>query len=166
MEVEVGTSGHAFPFATQVNEAEKERINSELEHERRAKIYKEAELDMKKISRKLRSSIAKSRPYFEMKQETQQQLEVNLLSVFSIQIKAGHITMAGSGVDPVKFSLLIWLVQFILYPIPKRARFVWFAEQKHRRRALCRKYYVFSLCYHALSFYRSVATGEHPGQSP
>ncbi|XP_029647008.1 uncharacterized protein LOC115220940 [Octopus sinensis] len=50
-----------------VNEAEKERIESEQYHERTTKIFKEAEECVQQLQKDLKRSISKSKPYFEMK---------------------------------------------------------------------------------------------------
>ncbi|CAK8674680.1 unnamed protein product [Clavelina lepadiformis] len=58
-----------------VNEAEVERYSSETEHKKKADAFKQAEKTVKKFEKKLKSSIQKSRPYFETKQHTQKALE-------------------------------------------------------------------------------------------
>lgn len=50
-----------------VNEAEKERIESEQYHEKTTKVFKEAEESVQQLQKELKRSISKSKPYFEMK---------------------------------------------------------------------------------------------------
>ncbi|CAE1307944.1 unnamed protein product [Acanthosepion pharaonis] len=51
----------------EVNEAEKERIESEQYHEKTTKVFKEAEESVQQLQKELKRSISKSKPYFEMK---------------------------------------------------------------------------------------------------
>ncbi|XP_072029285.1 uncharacterized protein [Amphiura filiformis] len=58
-----------------VGEADKERWESELEHQATAAEFDQAERDLKRLQRSLRSAINKSRVYFEMKNKCNLQLE-------------------------------------------------------------------------------------------
>ncbi|XP_064618453.1 LOW QUALITY PROTEIN: uncharacterized protein LOC135482412 [Liolophura sinensis] len=58
-----------------VNEAEKERIESEQEHQLTAKFYNEADQRVQFLQKELKRAITKSRPYFEMKGKFNQLME-------------------------------------------------------------------------------------------
>ncbi|XP_074658838.1 uncharacterized protein LOC141911719 isoform X2 [Tubulanus polymorphus] len=58
-----------------VNEAEIERIDSELEHQRTATLFNNAEQNVKHLHKELKRSIQKSRPYFEAKSNFNQIME-------------------------------------------------------------------------------------------
>ncbi|XP_055620911.1 SH3 domain-binding protein 5 homolog [Toxorhynchites rutilus septentrionalis] len=58
-----------------VMDAEKQKADSGAEHQRKAKIFQEAELKVQQLEERCRRSIQKSRPYFEEKQLCQEQLE-------------------------------------------------------------------------------------------
>lgn len=58
-----------------VNEAEKERNESELEHQRTTTRFKGAEDQVQALQKDLKRSIAKSKPYFEMKAKFNQIME-------------------------------------------------------------------------------------------
>ncbi|XP_055534731.1 SH3 domain-binding protein 5 homolog isoform X1 [Wyeomyia smithii] len=58
-----------------VTDAEKQKTESGTEHQKKAKIFHEAELKVQQLEERCRRSIQKSRPYFEEKQLCQEQLE-------------------------------------------------------------------------------------------
>nr|XP_042907820.1 SH3 domain-binding protein 5-like [Parasteatoda tepidariorum] len=68
-----------------VNEAESERVLSQREHQKLSLAYNEAERIVQQLHQDLKKSITKSRPYFEMKAQFNQLLEV---SVFTLFVKA------------------------------------------------------------------------------
>nr|XP_002123986.3 SH3 domain-binding protein 5-like [Ciona intestinalis] len=70
-----------------VNDSEVERISSEHEHQEKAESFKVATMGVRKLEKKLKSSIAKSRPYFELKQDTQKQLESLSNEVKAVDLK-------------------------------------------------------------------------------
>ncbi|XP_041269255.1 SH3 domain-binding protein 5-like isoform X1 [Onychostruthus taczanowskii] len=59
-----------------VNEAEQERLWSEREHQRVTRLCQEAEAEVQRLQKSLRRDIARSRPYFELKAQFNQRLEV------------------------------------------------------------------------------------------
>ncbi|XP_058830266.1 SH3 domain-binding protein 5 homolog [Topomyia yanbarensis] len=58
-----------------VTDAEKQKTESGTEHQKKAKIFQEAELKVQQLEERNRRSIQKSRPYFDEKQLCQEQLE-------------------------------------------------------------------------------------------
>ncbi|XP_065093886.1 SH3 domain-binding protein 5 homolog isoform X2 [Ochlerotatus camptorhynchus] len=58
-----------------VMDAEKQKAESGAEHQKKAKVFQEAELKVQHLEERNRRSIHKSRPYFEEKQLCQEQLE-------------------------------------------------------------------------------------------
>lgn len=58
-----------------VMDAEKQKAESGAEHQKKAKIFQEAELKVQQLEERSRRNIHKSRPYFEEKQLCQEQLE-------------------------------------------------------------------------------------------
>lgn len=62
----------------QVNEAEKDRLESEEMHMATASRYEAAEKEVKKLQRSLKRNINKSKPYFEANNEFKLVLEVSL----------------------------------------------------------------------------------------
>ncbi|XP_058458498.1 SH3 domain-binding protein 5 homolog [Malaya genurostris] len=58
-----------------VTDAEKQKTESGTEHQKKAKIFQEAELKVQQLEERSRRSIQKSRPYFDEKQLCQEQLE-------------------------------------------------------------------------------------------
>lgn len=58
-----------------VMDAEKQKAESGAEHQKKAKVFQEAELKVQHLEERNRRSIQKSRPYFEEKQLCQEQLE-------------------------------------------------------------------------------------------
>ena len=76
---------------TKVNEAEVERLNIGIEHQRCTDECKMAEEKVAQLQRKLKSSIIKSRPYFETKQITQQSLSDLSEAVKSLDLKLGKL---------------------------------------------------------------------------
>ncbi|KAK2085811.1 SH3 domain-binding protein 5-like [Saguinus oedipus] len=60
----------------QVNEAEEERLRGEREHQRVTRLCQQAEARVQALQKTLRRAIGKSRPYFELKAQFSQILEV------------------------------------------------------------------------------------------
>lgn len=60
----------------QVNEAEEERLRSEREHMRVTHACQEAEARVQMLQKSLKRAIVKSKPYFELKAQFNQILEV------------------------------------------------------------------------------------------
>lgn len=63
---------------SQVNEAEEERLRSEREHMRVTHACQEAEARVQMLQKSLKRAIVKSKPYFELKAQFNQILEVKL----------------------------------------------------------------------------------------
>lgn len=61
---------------SQVNEAEEERLRSEREHMRVTHACQEAEARVQMLQKSLKRAIVKSKPYFELKAQFNQILEV------------------------------------------------------------------------------------------
>ncbi|XP_070545665.1 SH3 domain-binding protein 5-like [Ptychodera flava] len=68
-----------------VNEAEHDRAVVELEHQRTAAEFDEAERLVKKLQRSLKKNISKSRPYFDAKHQFNQQLEDQKIKVTELE---------------------------------------------------------------------------------
>lgn len=68
---------------SQVNEAEEERLRSEREHMRVTHACQEAEARVQMLQKSLKRAIVKSKPYFELKAQFNQILEVKPDSVFT-----------------------------------------------------------------------------------
>lgn len=66
----------ALPHLAQVNEAEEERLRGEREHQRVTRLCQQAEARVQALQKTLRRAIGKSRPYFELKAQFSQILEV------------------------------------------------------------------------------------------
>ncbi|XP_046682881.1 uncharacterized protein LOC124369145 isoform X2 [Homalodisca vitripennis] len=90
------TEGRTFDHAWQemlnhatmrVNESELERTLSEAEHRRTSRSYQQAEVIVQQLQKELKRSIAKSRPYFEMKAQFNQLLEEQKKKVKQLEIK-------------------------------------------------------------------------------
>lgn len=64
------------PHLGQVNEAEEERLRGEREHQRVTRLCQQAEARVQALQKTLRRAIGKSRPYFELKAQFSQILEV------------------------------------------------------------------------------------------
>lgn len=64
------------PYLGQVNEAEEERLRGEREHQRVTRLCQQAEARVQALQKTLRRAIGKSRPYFELKAQFSQILEV------------------------------------------------------------------------------------------
>lgn len=69
-----------LPHLGQVNEAEEERLRGEREHQRVTRLCQQAEARVQALQKTLRRAIGKSRPYFELKAQFSQILEVADLS--------------------------------------------------------------------------------------
>lgn len=65
-----------LPPSGQVNEAEEERLRGEREHQRVTRLCQQAEARVQALQKTLRRAIGKSRPYFELKAQFSQILEV------------------------------------------------------------------------------------------
>lgn len=65
-----------LPNLGQVNEAEEERLRGEREHQRVTRLCQQAEARVQALQKTLRRAIGKSRPYFELKAQFSQILEV------------------------------------------------------------------------------------------
>lgn len=65
-----------LPYLGQVNEAEEERLRGEREHQRVTRLCQQAEARVQALQKTLRRAIGKSRPYFELKAQFSQILEV------------------------------------------------------------------------------------------
>lgn len=59
-----------------MNEAEEERLRGEREHQRVTRLCQQAEARVQALQKTLRRAIGKSRPYFELKAQFSQILEV------------------------------------------------------------------------------------------
>ncbi|ELU11835.1 hypothetical protein CAPTEDRAFT_188643 [Capitella teleta] len=68
-----------------VNDAEQDRLESEVEHKRTAFIFNEAENNVQRLHKQLRRSISKSKPYFEKKATFIQQMEEQKEIVSSLE---------------------------------------------------------------------------------
>lgn len=63
-----------------MNEAEEERLRSEREHQRVTQLCQQAEAKVQSLQKSLKRVIVKSKPYFELKAQFNQILEVRLPS--------------------------------------------------------------------------------------
>lgn len=63
-------------YGVQVNEAEEERVKSEREHMRVTQLCQEAEARVQELQKSLKRAIVKSKPYFEVKNQFNETLEV------------------------------------------------------------------------------------------
>ncbi|XP_020281303.1 uncharacterized protein LOC109853508 isoform X2 [Pseudomyrmex gracilis] len=88
------TEGRCFDHAWQemlnhatsrVNESEHERALSEAEHRHTTAIYHKAEHEVQRLQRELKRTIAKSRPYYEMKAHFNQMLEEQKMKVSTLE---------------------------------------------------------------------------------
>lgn len=70
------SDGCPLPHLGQVNEAEEERLRGEREHQRVTRLCQQAEARVQALQKTLRRAIGKSRPYFELKAQFSQILEV------------------------------------------------------------------------------------------
>ncbi|GAB1609278.1 uncharacterized protein LOC115220940 [Argonauta hians] len=77
-----------------VNEAEKERIESEQYHERTTKIFKEAEECVQQLQKDLKRAISKSKPYFEMKVKFNQVMDEQKQRVSRLETEVIHTKSA------------------------------------------------------------------------
>ncbi|XP_064644580.1 uncharacterized protein LOC135498275 isoform X2 [Lineus longissimus] len=68
-----------------VNEAEVERLESELEHQQTAAVYNDLEQRAKHLQKKLKTSISRSKPYFEQKAKFNQIMEERKHHVSSLE---------------------------------------------------------------------------------
>ncbi|XP_011701934.1 PREDICTED: uncharacterized protein LOC105458375 isoform X2 [Wasmannia auropunctata] len=88
------TEGRCFDHAWQemlnhatsrVNESEHERALSEAEHRHTTALYHKAEHEVQRLQRDLKRTIAKSRPYYEMKAHFNQMLEEQKMKVSALE---------------------------------------------------------------------------------
>ncbi|XP_076182260.1 uncharacterized protein LOC143154224 isoform X2 [Ptiloglossa arizonensis] len=96
------TEGRCFDHAWQemlnhatsrVNESEHERALSEAEHRHTTALYHKAEHEVQGLQSELKRSIAKSRPYYEMKAHFNQMLEEQKLRVSALERSVGEAKM-------------------------------------------------------------------------
>ncbi|KAL0107135.1 hypothetical protein PUN28_015568 [Cardiocondyla obscurior] len=93
------TEGRCFDHAWQemlnhatsrVNESEHERALSEAEHRHTTALYHKAEHEVQRLQRELKRTIAKSRPYYEMKAHFNQMLEEQKMKVSALERSVGE----------------------------------------------------------------------------
>ncbi|XP_066597203.1 uncharacterized protein [Prorops nasuta] len=96
------TEGRCFDHAWQemlnhatsrVNESEHERAISEAEHRHTTVLYHKAEHDVQRLQRDLKRSIAKSRPYYEMKAHFNQMMEEQKIRVSILERSVSEAKM-------------------------------------------------------------------------
>ncbi|XP_011143176.1 uncharacterized protein LOC105185400 isoform X2 [Harpegnathos saltator] len=96
------TEGRCFDHAWQemlnhatsrVNESEHERALSEAEHRHTTALYHKAEHEVQRLQRELKRTIAKSRPYYEMKAHFNQMLEEQKMKVSALERSVGEAKM-------------------------------------------------------------------------
>ncbi|XP_076621815.1 uncharacterized protein LOC143342143 isoform X2 [Colletes latitarsis] len=96
------TEGRCFDHAWQemlnhatsrVNESEHERALSEAEHRHTTTLYHKAEHEVQSLQNELKRTIAKSRPYYEMKAHFNQMLEEQKLRVSALERSVGDAKM-------------------------------------------------------------------------
>lgn len=104
--LEVGDDGHRGDPASegvlgcpQVNEAEEERLRSEREHQRVTQLCQQAEAKVQALQKSLKRVIVKSKPYFELKAQFNQILEVLGGGHMALPLAVGHIRLVrGTGI--------------------------------------------------------------------
>lgn len=89
-------------YLGQVNEAEEERLRGEREHQRVTRLCQQAEARVQALQKTLRRAIGKSRPYFELKAQFSQILEVAKLEEWAGRGSAGVLLWAVLGTDEGK----------------------------------------------------------------
>lgn len=77
-----------------VMDAEKQKAESGAEHQKKANIFKEAELKVSQLEERNRRSIHKSKPYFEEKQLCQEQLEAQKGRIQQLEDQIGSAKTA------------------------------------------------------------------------
>jgi hypothetical protein len=82
------------PHLGQVNEAEEERLRGEREHQRVTRLCQQAEARVQALQKTLRRAIGKSRPYFELKAQFSQILEV---AVWERRKRNGQVGVQDGG---------------------------------------------------------------------
>lgn len=97
------------PNLGQVNEAEEERLRGEREHQRVTRLCQQAEARVQALQKTLRRAIGKSRPYFELKAQFSQILEVANGGEWAGRANAGVLLWLVLGTDKGK-TLLDWPV--------------------------------------------------------
>lgn len=90
------------PYPGQVNEAEEERLRGEREHQRVTRLCQQAEARVQALQKTLRRAIGKSRPYFELKAQFSQILEVAKLEGWAGRGSAGVLLWSVLGTDAGK----------------------------------------------------------------
>lgn len=93
------------PNLGQVNEAEEERLRGEREHQRVTRLCQQAEARVQALQKTLRRAIGKSRPYFELKAQFSQILEVANGGGWAGRVSAGLLLWSGPGTDKGKTVL-------------------------------------------------------------
>lgn len=89
----------------QVNEAEEERLRGEREHQRVTRLCQQAEARVQALQKTLRRAIGKSRPYFELKAQFSQILEVANGGGWAGRVSAGVLLWSVMGTDKGKTLL-------------------------------------------------------------
>ena len=84
-------------------DAEKQKTVSEEEHMRRAEAFQAAETEVQRLEKRLKSHIAKTRPYFEQKDVFNKALESQKLRVHDLQQKV-H---TGEPVDSCQYIHIV-----------------------------------------------------------
>ncbi|XP_055053010.1 SH3-binding domain protein 5-like, a [Misgurnus anguillicaudatus] len=70
---------------SKVNEAEDERVKSEREHMRVTQLCQEAEAHVQELQKSLKRTIAKSKPYFELKNQFDEMLEEHKSKILELE---------------------------------------------------------------------------------
>lgn len=82
-----------------MNEAEEERLRGEREHQRVTRLCQQAEARVQALQKTLRRAIGKSRPYFELKAQFSQILEVAKRGEWAGRESAGMLLWSVLGTD-------------------------------------------------------------------
>lgn len=96
--------------ALQVNEAEEERLRSEREHQRVTQLCQQAEAKVQSLQKSLKRVILKSKPYFELKVQFNQILEVR--PTFDLALSPLPMLNRQEGEQ-----MLVFARQGLLFPI-------------------------------------------------
>ncbi|PIK62434.1 putative SH3 domain-binding protein 5 [Apostichopus japonicus] len=78
---------------TKLNEAKEEKIRSQVDHDQKAQAYREAQQRVDFLAKKFKSSIAKSRPYYEIKATSEKRLKEFKAKVIENQEKLSEAKM-------------------------------------------------------------------------
>ncbi|PIK35853.1 putative SH3 domain-binding protein 5, partial [Apostichopus japonicus] len=76
-----------------LNEAKEEKIRSQVDHDQKAQAYREAQQRVDFLAKKFKSSIAKSRPYYEIKATSEKRLKEFKAKVIENQEKLSEAKM-------------------------------------------------------------------------